>query len=1009
MRKKTMGKVFFLCIAMLMGLVLFGRPNAAKADGNKYYVSINGHDLCDRDGLYYVETSDTEGYVTDDGSSGWNARYIPSSGRLILHSYRGGQIVCLLDHGDRNFEIQLEGYNFITENNSDAIAGIQVECQNNDVVISSTTQGSLTINIYNTSSECCGINNCASGSSAEGVYVQGNASLYILAQGKCGFGIRSGGTVGILEQAFADIEARYNQNASGSFSAGVYSKTGNLDINSSGGVSIASTARDKFQHSGYGYAFYSGGSSGRLNCAPKSFPYVSLSAMGYNAKLSNKSVVAENPYPGLIKTLKQTGTAETLLLEYTSGQLPITGATFPDPSFRSYIFDQCDTDSNHKLSTAEIEAVQEIYVTNETDYRRYYDAYSLMGVEYFTQLTDLNWDTDFFDAGTTNGNLLEVDLRHNTQLETVSIRGTRLRDLYVSNLKKLTWLDCTNNYLREPLLASVTALKTLLLGNNIISNLSLSALTKLEYLDCSENQLVLLDVSANPLLEYLYCDNNRLGSLDLTNLTALEELRCGGNLFTSLSLTKNTGLTRLSVENSCLTSLNVSKNTALMRLDCSRNDSLKTLTLGTNSNLRWFRCFDCVNLKGVNVSLCSWLKKAAIGSRRDQAEDGTAFLEYYAENEYGSEVSSIEADPGMNLFYAVTGTTYSYQGVNNYFTTFATCGNPGSIGCQWQYRTSSSGTWKDCSSAMEGYRNATMTVPATLARNGYQYRCKVTNSYGRTAYSPTATFYVLGIKTHPSSVSTVAGKTVSFKVTAAGGGLKYQWQYKYPGESWKNSGYASGKTAELQFTAAAKYNGLQYRCKVTDAKGHFLYSGTALLSVLKQQPVSASAKVGAAVSFTAIGNGTGLKYQWQYKYPDGSWTNSGYASGKTSKLSFAAQAKYDGLQYRCLITDANGTTVRSKTVKLTILPAITQQPKSTTVSAGATARFTVKATGVGLTYQWQYKYPNESWKNSGYASARTATLEVPALAKYNGLQYRCIVTDTHGKTVTSSAVKLTVK
>ena len=102
------------------------------------------------------------------------------------------------------------------------------------------------------------------------------------------------------------------------------------------------------------------------------------------------------------------------------------------------------------------------------------------------------------------------------------------------------------------------------------------------------------------------------------------------------------------------------------------------------------------------------------------------------------------------------------------------------------------------------------------------------------------------------------------------------------------------------------------------------------------------------------------------------------------------------MQYRCRITDANGKTITSSAVTLTITPKITAQPKSTSAAAGTTARFSVTATGAGLTYQWQYKYPDGSWTNSGYSSAKTATLSVPVLAKYNGIKYRCIITDANG-------------
>ena len=77
-----------------------------------------------------------------------------------------------------------------------------------------------------------------------------------------------------------------------------------------------------------------------------------------------------------------------------------------------------------------------------------------------------------------------------------------------------------------------------------------------------------------------------------------------------------------------------------------------------------------------------------------------------------------------------------------------------------------------------------------------------------------------------------------------------------------------------------------------------------------------------------------------------------------------------------------------------------------------TARFAVTAYGEGLTYQWQYKIAGSSkWRDSSPATAGydTAELEVVGTAKRNGYQYRCIVTDAHGGTVTSKAAVLTVE
>jgi hypothetical protein len=83
-------------------------------------------------------------------------------------------------------------------------------------------------------------------------------------------------------------------------------------------------------------------------------------------------------------------------------------------------------------------------------------------------------------------------------------------------------------------------------------------------------------------------------------------------------------------------------------------------------------------------------------------------------------------------------------------------------------------------------------------------------------------------------------------------------------------------------------------------------------------------------------------------------------------------------------------------------PSITGQPVSQSVTVGATATFTVSATGsTPLTYQWQ-----KNGVNIGGALASSYTTSATTLAD-NGSTYRCIVTNSFGS-VPSSAATLTV-
>ena len=67
--------------------------------------------------------------------------------------------------------------------------------------------------------------------------------------------------------------------------------------------------------------------------------------------------------------------------------------------------------------------------------------------------------------------------------------------------------------------------------------------------------------------------------------------------------------------------------------------------------------------------------------------------------------------------------------------------------------------------------------------------------------------------------------------------------------------------------------------------------------------------------------------------------------------------------------------------------------------------FTVTATGAE-SYQWQYsKNGGNTWLNS--PTGKTATFSFTATTAMNGRQYRCVVTNSAGDTV-SNAATLTV-
>ena len=95
-------------------------------------------------------------------------------------------------------------------------------------------------------------------------------------------------------------------------------------------------------------------------------------------------------------------------------------------------------------------------------------------------------------------------------------------------------------------------------------------------------------------------------------------------------------------------------------------------------------------------------------------------------------------------------------------------------------------------------------VPETVRENSAADNALVTNGKPK-------------ITTQPKSQSVMQGKTITLKVAATGGSLKYQWYYrKSASGSWTKM---SGKTSASLKLTVGRYNGYQYRCKVSNKYG----------------------------------------------------------------------------------------------------------------------------------------------------------------------------------------------
>lgn len=178
--------------------------------------------------------------------------------------------------------------------------------------------------------------------------------------------------------------------------------------------------------------------------------------------------------------------------------------------------------------------------------------------------------------------------------------------------------------------------------------------------------------------------------------------------------------------------------------------------------------------------------------------------------------------------------------------------------------------------------------------------------------------------------------------------------------------------------------------------------------VISEPPQSQTVVAGSTITFKVKASGDGdLTYQWTFKGAD-LGDGGGVAGAKTATMTVANVRATDEGPYTVVVTDANGESIESDPATLTVVVAPTvSTPESQSLAVGATASFSVVASGTGpFSYQWQFK--NENLTDGGAISGATsAMLKIGNITKDHAGEYRVIVT-ANGLSVTSGAAVLTV-
>jgi NPCBM/NEW2 domain./Immunoglobulin I-set domain. len=262
------------------------------------------------------------------------------------------------------------------------------------------------------------------------------------------------------------------------------------------------------------------------------------------------------------------------------------------------------------------------------------------------------------------------------------------------------------------------------------------------------------------------------------------------------------------------------------------------------------------------------------------------------------------------------------------------------------------------------------------------------------------------ITSQPADKTAVYGNTVTFTVRASGSNLKYQWQYSSNnGANWYDSSAKGCRSASLTITATSKNNKVRYRCRVTGG-GKTVYSWDAILTslpIITSHPQNVTVICGSSATFAVDTRASRATYQWQYSTNGVNWVNSGASGRRTRSITVKSLSGNSSVKYRCVVKNGSVTQI-SSVATMYIKPKINTQPTDKTVIVGSQATFTVKATGSGLSYQWQYSSTGTTWKNSGASGNKTSTLKITASESNNKVKYRCVVKSGTLSTVTRAAV-----
>ncbi len=249
---------------------------------------------------------------------------------------------------------------------------------------------------------------------------------------------------------------------------------------------------------------------------------------------------------------------------------------------------------------------------------------------------------------------------------------------------------------------------------------------------------------------------------------------------------------------------------------------------------------------------------------------------------------------------------------------------------RWYWRNAGDESWSASSDRDSCYD----AYPLTAARAGREVYCVVTDKYGNSIASDTASMgYTLpagyvapAILSQPESWTGEWGEYPSITVAAEGTALRYRWYWRDAGaEKWTASADTDNCYDAYPLTAAR--NGREVFCVISNK-----YGGRAVTDIvtmgksiptyyanlaITSQPRDWSGAAGQYPQISVTARGEGLTYQWYYRnagktvFVKSSDTDSCYDS-------YPMTAARNGREVYCVVTDRYGRSVTSRVAVMRI-------------------------------------------------------------------------------------------